>query len=157
MKTKILSLIFILFLASFSRAQDDPLKGITNVLGSNTGMGSLMGSLVGGIKSSSFTGGKSAKKDLISQIAGVKSSDYLQYASYAGELAGMLKGAAFLPDWANKKDGVLDQLKTAGSIADVAGGVGSLAGMLNPGSLTGSFKKNQSSWSSALNVLSMLK
>ncbi len=28
-----------------------------------------------------------------------------------------------------KKDGVLDQLQTAGSIADVAGGIGSLAGM----------------------------
>jgi len=138
------------FISTSLKAQNDPLKSIT-------GMGNLLGTLVNGIKPNAFTSGKSAKKDLVSQISGTKTSDYLQYASLAGQLAGMLKSTSFLPDWAIKKDGVLDQLQTAGSIADVAGGVGSLVGMLNPSSLTSGFKKKQSTWSTALNALSMFK
>ncbi|MEO8210999.1 MAG: hypothetical protein ABI840_10590 [bacterium] len=157
MKTKILFLLCVFFISTSLKAQNDPVKDITKMMGSKSGMGSLMGTLVNGIKPNAFTSGKSAKKDLISQLAGTKTTDYLQYASLAGQLAGALKGSSFLPDWANKKDGVMDQLQKAGSIADVAGGVGSLAGMLNPSSLTGGFKKNQSTWTTALNALSLLK
>lgn len=154
MRKKFLTLVCILFFTSSIYAKTDPL---TDMSGRQSGLGSLLGTLVSGINSSSFTSGKSAKKDLISQIAGTKTSDYLQYASLAGQLAGMLKSTSFLPDWASKKDGVLDQLQTAGSIADVAGGLGGLVGNLNPSSLSSSFKKNKSSFTTALNVLSMMK
>ena len=90
-------------------------------------------------------------------LSGVGATDYLKYASIAGSLAGSLKGTAFLPDWAGEKDGVLDMLQQAGSIADVAGGVSGLLGNINPASLTKSMKKNMGSVTSALKILSMLK
>lgn len=154
MKAKILALVCILFFTSTIIAKNDP---VTDMTVKQSGIGSLMGTLVSGINSSAFTSGKSAKKNLISQIAGTKATDYMQYASLAGELAGMLKGTSFLPDWASKKDGVLDQLQTAGSVADVAGGLGGLVGSLDPSALSSSFKKNKSSFTTALNVLSMMK
>jgi hypothetical protein len=157
MKTKIVLLLCIFFSLQNVKAQDNPLKGITDMVGSQAGLGSLMGTMVKGIKPSAFTSGKTAKTDLISQLTGTKTSDYMQYASIAGELAGSLKETSFLPGWASQKDGILDQIQKAGSIAEVAGGVGSLVGMLNPSSLTSGFKKNKSSWTSALNILSMVK
>lgn len=157
MKTKILLLLCIFLFSQNIKAQNDPLKGITDVVGSQIGMGSLMGQLVKGIKPSSFIGGKSGKSDLISQVSSIGSSDYLKYASVLGTLAGSLKGSSFLPEWADKKDGVLDQLKNAGSIADVATGTSSMLGMLDPSALTGSFKKNQGTYKDALNLLSKSK
>jgi hypothetical protein len=158
MKTKVLTILFSIFLfVSAVNAQKDKTKSITDIVGSSVNMGNVMGSLVNGITSSSFTGGKAGKKDLLNQLSGVNATDYLKYASVAGELAGALKGTAFLPDWASQKDGILDKIQSAASIADVAGGVSGMLGMLNPSSLTKSFKKKQSSITSALNVLSMMK
>lgn len=151
MKIKVLIVLFSLFvLTTGIKAQNDPLKSIA-------GMGDVMGILVNGIKPSAFTSGKSGKKDLISQLSGIKATDYLQYASFAGQLAGALKGTSFLPGWASQKDGILDQLQSAGSMADVAGGVSGLLGNINPGSLSSGFKKKQSSITSALGILSMMK
>ncbi|MBK8550705.1 MAG: hypothetical protein IPL53_06450 [Ignavibacteria bacterium] len=158
MKVKALVVLFSLFfLVTGIKAQNDPLKSITDIVGSQMGMGDVMGSLVNGIKPSSFTSGKSGKKDLINQLSGIKATDYLQYTSVAGQLAGALKGTSFLPGWASQKDGILDQLQSAGSMADVAGGVSGLLGNINPSSLSSGFKKNQSSITSALGILSMIK
>ncbi len=158
MKAKILIIFLgILFLTAGLKAQNDPLKSITDAVGSQMGMGDVMSSLVNGIKPSAFTSGKSAKKDLIGQLTGVNMSDVTQYASIAGELAGALKETSFLPGWATQKDGVLDQIKSAASIADLAGGVSGLLGNINPSALTKGFKKNQSSITSALDILSKMK
>src|SRR5262245_10662662 len=120
MKTKILAFSLILIFTAAIGAQD---------------MGSLLGQVVNGVKSSSFSSGKSGKDDIISQLNNVKGGDYLGYASVAGSLAGSLKDAAFLPDWATQKDGVLDKIKGAGDMADVAGGLLGVVGNLNPKSL----------------------
>ena len=157
MKAKILLLLCIFLFSLNVKAQNDPVKSITDMVGSKADIGSLMGTMVNGIKPSAFTSGKSGKSDLISQLSGINATDYLKYASVAGELAGMLKGTSFLPSWASQKDGVLEKLQSAGSIADVAGGMGGLLGNLDPSALTKGFKKNKSSVSSALNVLSMIK
>ena len=158
MKTKIFVLLCLFLFSHNVKAQNDALKGITDMVGSNANIGSLMGTMVNGIKPSAFTNGKAGKSDLISQLTGIKGADdYLKYASVAGEMAGMLKGTSFLPGWASQKDGVLDKLQSAASIADVVGGLGGLLGNLDPSALTKGFKKNKSSVSSALNVLSMIK
>ncbi|MEO8666747.1 MAG: hypothetical protein ABI462_14745 [Ignavibacteria bacterium] len=155
---KILFLLCIFFIATVSNAKNDnskiaPIKETT----AQVSLGSVMGTILNGIKSSAFESGSSGKSDLISQLSGAGASDYLQYGAIAGQLAGALKGSSFLPDWANKKDGILDQLTKAGSIAEVAGGVSGIVGLLNPGSLTKGFKKQKSSVTSALNILSMIK
>lgn len=157
MKTKILFLICILFISGIVKAQKDPLKGVMDAVGSQVGMGDLMGQLVGGIKNSAFTGGKSGKSDLISKLSGINATDYMQYASVLGSLAGSLKGTSFLPSWASQKDGVLDKLQQAGSIADVAGGMSGILGNLSPNVLKGSFKDNLGTFNSALGLLSKVK
>ncbi|MFZ1320373.1 MAG: hypothetical protein WAT71_02335 [Ignavibacteria bacterium] len=157
MKTKFILMLLISFFAVSINAQKDSGKDITNLVGSQVNMGDLMGKLVKGVKTSSFTDGKTGKNDILGMLSGVGATDYLKYASIAGSLAGSLKGTAFLPDWAGEKDGVLDMLQQAGSIADVAGGVSGLLGNINPASLTKSMKKNMGSVTSALKILSMLK
>ncbi|HAY34291.1 MAG TPA: hypothetical protein PK536_06925 [Ignavibacteria bacterium] len=170
MKTILTAVVFIfIFSTGFINGQTDDTKGksdsksknstndIINSLGKQAGINSLMGQFVKGINTSSFTGGKSGKNDILSMLSGVDATDYIKYASIAGSLAGALKGTSFLPDWANQKDGILDQLQNAGSIADVAGGVLGLSNMLNPSSFSKGFKKNKSSWTSALGILSMIK
>lgn len=142
MKTKILAFSLILFFASTAIAQD---------------MGSLLGQVVNGVKTSSYSNGKSGKNDIISQLNNVKGGDYLGYASVAGSLAGSLKDVAFLPDWATKKDGVLSSIQKAGSMADVAGGLLGVVGNLNPKSLTSGFKKNKTLVTSGLDILSKMK
>ena len=142
MKTKILVFSLILFFVSASRAQD---------------MGSLLGQVVNGVKNSAFTSGKSGKDDVISKLNNVKGGDYLGYASVAGDLAGSLKDAAFLPDWATQKDGALDKIKEAGSMADVAGGLLGVVKNLDPKSLTKGFKKNKTLVTAGLDVLSKMK
>src|SRR4030095_17022008 len=142
MKTKILILTLTLFFVSITRAQD---------------MGNLLGQIVNGVKTSAYNNGKDGKNDIISQLNNVKSNDYLGYASVAGSLAGSLKEAAFLPDWATKKDGVLEKIQQAGSMADLAGGVLGVVGNLNPKSLTSGFKKNKSLVTSGLDILSKMK
>jgi|SRR4030095_2476845 len=142
MKTKIFILSLTLFFTAASIAQD---------------MGNLMGQIVNGVKNSAYTTGKTGKDDIISKLNNVKSNDYLGYASVAGSLAGSLKDAAFLPDWATKKDGVLEKIQQAGSMADLAGGVLGVVGNLNPKSLTSGFKKNKSLVTSGLDILSKMK
>src|SRR4030095_3671662 len=117
MKTKILILTLTLFFVSITKAQD---------------MGNLLGQIVNGVKTSAYNNGKDGKNDIISQLNNVKSGDYLGYASVAGSLAVSLKEAAFLPDWSTQKDGVLDRIKQAGSMADVAGGGLGGGGNFNP-------------------------
>ena len=157
MKTKFIVVILSIFLlSSFSYAQKKK-KSITNIVGSEVSMGKTMSSIVSGLNNSSFTNGKSGKKDLISQLSGIKGTDYLQYASVAGELAGALKETSFLPDWASKKDGILDQIQTASSIAGVASGLSGIFGMLSPDAMGSKLLKNKGSISTALNVLSILK
>ena len=157
MKTKLSVVILSVFLlTSFSFAQKKN-KSISDITSSELSLGKTMGSLVSGLKSSSFTSGKSGQKDIISQLNGIKGTDYLQYASVAGELAGALKESAFLPDWATQKDGILDKIKDASSIADVAGGLSGMFGLLSPDSMGKKLLKNKSSISSALNILSLLK
>jgi len=158
MKTKIALFIFsLMFIASGIKAQKDPLKGIMDAVGSQANIGSLMGGLVKGIKPSAFADGKTGKNGILGMLSGVNSSDITKYASIAGTLAGVLKSTSFLPDWANKKDGVLDQITKASSIANVAGGLLGLTSMLNPSSLSSGFKKNQNTWTNAMNVLSLIK
>lgn len=163
MKSKFLLLICFIIFASGSFAQNDKsksndaLKNITDAVGSQMSIGDVMGSLVNGIKPSAFDLGSSGKTDLLNQLSGIPVTDYMKYASVAGELAGSLKGSSFLPSWASQKDGIMDQLTKAGSIADVAGGVSGLLGNINPSSFTKSFKKKQSSITSALGILSLLK
>lgn len=158
MKTKIfLSLFCLIFIFSGAQAQKDPVNDILKSVGSQSNMGSLMGTMVNGIKPSAFMDGKTGKNDIIKQLSGIDATDYLKYASVAGELAGVLKSTAFLPDWANKKDGILDQITNASSIANVAGGLVGMTSLLNPSSLTKGFKKNQNSWKSAMDVLSLIK
>lgn len=157
MKTKLIILLFIFLSPLFVKAQDDPMKGIIDAVGSQVGLNDLMGQFVGGIKPSAFLSGKTGKSDMLGLLSKVNPTDYLQYASIAGQLAGSLKGTSFMPDWANQKDGILDQLTKAGSISDVAGGVLGLSNMINPGSFTKGFKKNKSSFTDALNILSMVK
>lgn len=158
MKTKIfLSLFCLMFIFSGAQAQKDPVNDIIKSVGSQASMGSLMGTMVNGIKPSAFMDGKTGKNDIIKQLSGIDATDYLKYASVAGELAGVLKSTAFLPDWANKKDGILDQITNASSIANVAGGLVGMTSLLNPSSLTKGFKKNQNSWKSAMDVLSLIK
>jgi hypothetical protein len=142
MKTKILAFSLIVFFVSTLGAQD---------------MGSLLGQVVNGVKSSAFSNGKSGKSDIISQLNNVKGGDYLGYASVAGSLAGSLKDAAFLPDWATQKGGVLERLQEAGSMADVAGGLLGVVGNLNPKSLTKDFKKNKPLIKSGLEIMSKMK
>lgn len=160
MKSKILiallGLIFILSGTSV-KSQIDPLKGVMDAVGAPAGVNELLGQFIGGIKPSAFTSGKTGKSDILKMLSGVDATDYLKYASVAGDLAGSLKETAFLPDWANKKDGVLDQLTKASSIADVAGGVLGLSSFINPSSFSKGFKKNKSSWTDALNLLSLVK
>lgn len=158
MKTNFIVVILSIFLlTSISYAQNKSTKSITDLVTSEVDMGKTMGSIVNGLKNSSFTSGKAGKKDLISQLSGIKGTDYLQYATIAGELAGSLKESAFLPDWASQKDGILDKIQTASSIADVAGGLSGIFGLLSPDSMGKNLLKNKSSISSALNVLSLLK
>jgi len=157
MKTLILILLAAFILSPEVKAQNDPVKGITDALGSQAGMGDLLGQLMGGIKSSAFTGGKSSKSDLLGQLTGIGSSDVSKYGSLVGSLAGSLKETSFLPDWATKKDGVLSQLQTASSIADIAGGTSNLLGMLDPKIFKGGFKKNMGTFTSALGLLSLVK
>src|SRR4030095_8101526 len=142
MKTKILAVSLILFFTTTIGAQE---------------MGNLLGQIANGVKTSSYTNGKTGKKDIISQLNNVKSGDYLGYASVAGSLAGSLKDAAFLPDWATKKAGVLEKIQQAGSMADVAGGLLGVVGNLNPKSLTSGFKNNKSLVTTGLDVLSKMK
>jgi hypothetical protein len=157
MKTKFIVVILSIFLlSSFSYAQKKK-KSITDIVGSEVSMGKTMSSIVSGLNNSSFANGKSGKKDLISQLSGIKGTDYLQYASVAGELAGALKETSFLPDWASKKDGILDQIQTASSIAGVASGLSGIFGMLSPDAMGSKLLKNKGSISTALNVLSILK
>lgn len=158
MKTKICSLLIILLFASAINAQSDKKNSGKDLFGSKTGsMNDLMGQVVKGINTSSFTAGKTGKNDILGMLKGVGATDYLKYASIAGTLAGSLKGSAFLPDWANQKDGILDKLNTAGSIADVAGGMSGLLGNLNPLSLSKKLKGNIGSINTALGILSMIK
>lgn len=142
MKTKIFILSFILFFAAAVKAQD---------------MGDIMNQVVKGVKNSAYTSGKSGKNDVISQLNNIKSDDYLGYASVAGSLAGSLKEAAFLPDWATQKEGVLDNLQKAGSMAEVAGGVLDVVKNLNPKMLSGGLKGNMPLITSALGLLSKSK
>jgi len=135
----------------------DPLKGALDMVGKQAGMNDLMGQFLKGINNNAFTSGKSGKKDLLNKLSGIDATDYLQYASVAGDLAGALKGTSFLPDWASKKDGVLDQIKSAASIADVAGGVLDMSKMIDPGMFSKGFKKNMGTWTSALSLLSLVK
>jgi hypothetical protein len=163
MKSKILILVGLFIFVTGAYAQNDktksndPLKSITDVVGSQMNMSDVMGSVVNGIKPSAFDLGSSGKTDLLNQLSGIPATDYLKYGAIAGELAGALKGSSFLPGWASQKDGIMDQLTKAGSIADVAGGVSGILGNLNPSSLTKGFKKKQSSITSALGILSMIK
>lgn len=163
MKSKFLFLFIILIFASGSFAQSDKTKSnsttksISDAIGSQMNMGDVMGSLVNGIKPSAFDLGSTGKTDLLNQLSGVPVTDYLKYGAIAGELAGALKGSSFLPGWASQKDGIMDQLTKAGSIAEVAGGVSGLLGNLDPSSLTKGFKKKKSSITSALGILSLLK
>ncbi|HMS34950.1 MAG TPA: hypothetical protein PKC91_12785 [Ignavibacteria bacterium] len=163
MKSKFLSLLVFIVFASGAFAQNDKTKSnnttksITDAIGSQMNMGDVMGSLVNGIKPSAFDLGSTGKTDLLNQLSGVPVTDYLKYGAIAGELAGALKGSSFLPGWASQKDGIMDQLTKAGSIADVAGGVSGLLGNLDPSSLTKGFKKKKSSITSALGILSLLK
>jgi len=163
MKSKILIVIGFFIFATGAYAQNDktksndPTKGITDMIGSQMNMGDVMGSLVNGIKPSAFDLGSSGKTDLLNQLSGIPVTDYMKYATVAGELAGSLKGSSFLPSWASQKDGIMDQLTKAGSIAEVAGGVSGLLGNLDPSALTKSFKKKKGSITSALGILSMLK
>lgn len=163
MKSKILIVIGFFIFAAGTYAQNDksknsdPTKGITDVIGSQMNMGDVMGSLVNGIKPSAFDLGSSGKNDLLNQLSGIPVTDYMKYATVAGELAGSLKGSSFLPSWASQKDGIMDQLTKAGSIAEVAGGVSGLLGNLDPSAFTKSFKKKKGSITSALGILSMLK
>lgn len=136
-------------------AKNDPAKINVNNSGMQFGIGDIMGQLIGGLKTNSFSDGKTGKNDLLGMIGGIGSSDYLKYASLAGSLAGALKGSAFLPDWANQKDGILDKLQTAGNIADVAGGVSGILGFINPKSFKS--KGKQSSLITALGLLSKFK
>jgi len=164
-----LALILFTFSSAVVNSQTDTTKGksdsksknstndIINSLGKQAGINSLMGQFVKGINTSSFTGGKSGKSDILGMLSGVDATDYIKYDSIAGTLAGALKGTSFLPDWANQKDGILDQLQNAGSIADVAGGVLGISSLLDPSSLSKGFKKNKNSWTSALGILSMIK
>ncbi|HQY21163.1 MAG TPA: hypothetical protein PK294_06865 [Ignavibacteria bacterium] len=157
--------LFLIFIISgIAGAQTDNSKGDTkkksksnDFLNSQTGLNSLMGQFVKGINNSSFSDGKTGKNEVLGMLKGVNTSDYLKYAGIVGSLAGALKGTSFLPDWASNESGVLDQLQNAASIADVAGGLLEMSSMLDPSSFTKSFSKKKSSWSSALNVLSMLK
>lgn len=159
MKTKIiLAVLCLMFIVKGVKAQTDPLKGIMDAVGSQVGMGDLMGTLVNGIKPSAFTNGKSGKTDLLGQLSGISNaSDYLGYAKVAGDLSGMLKSTSFLPDWAGKKDGILDQIQNASSIASLAGGLSDMTSLLNPSALSGSFKKNKSSFTQGLNLLKLVK
>ncbi len=163
MKSKFLFLFVFLIIAAGTFAQSDKTKSnnttksITDAIGSQMNMGDVMGSLVNGIKPSAFDLGSTGKTDLLNQLSGVPVTDYLKYGAIAGELAGALKGSSFLPGWASQKDGIMDQLTKAGSIADVAGGVSGLLGNLDPSSLTKGFKKKKSSITSALGILSLLK
>lgn len=163
MKSKFLFLLVFIVFASGAFAQNDKTKSnnttksITDAIGSQMNMGDVMGSLVNGIKPSAFDLGSTGKTDLLNQLSGVPVTDYLKYGAIAGELAGALKGSSFLPGWASQKDGIMDQLTKAGSIADVAGGVSGLLGNLDPSSLTKGFKKKKSSITSALGILSLLK
>lgn len=151
-------ILFALILSSANlKAQDDQLKGIIDAVGKQAGMNDLMGQFVNGIKPSAFTSGKSGKNDVLKMLSGINASDYTQYAALAGTLAGSLKGSSFLPDWANKKDGVLDQITKAASIAEVANGVLGLSNMISPSSFTSSFKKKKGSWTDALSLLSLVK
>lgn len=152
----LLGLIFILS-GTNVKSQTDPLKGVMDAVGATSGINDLIGQFVGGIKPSAFTSGKSGKSEILGMLSGVDATDYLKYASVAGDLAGSLKETAFLPDWADKKGGVLDQLTKASSIADVAGGVLGLSSFINPSSFSKGFKKNKSSWTNALNLLSAVK
>lgn len=157
MKTKISILLFLVLLTTSAYSQSDGLKGITNMMGSQLNMGDVMGQLVNGVKSSAFTGGKTGKSDIVSMLSGVNPTDYLKYASIAGSLAGSLKGSSFLPGWADKKDGVIDQLTKAGSMADVAGGVSGLLGNLSPSVLSKGLKGNVGTLTTALGILSAIK
>lgn len=163
MKSKFLFLFVFLIIASGAFAQSDKTKSnnttksITDAISSQMNMGDVMGSLVNGIKPSAFDLGSTGKTDLLNQLSGVPVTDYLKYGAIAGELAGALKGSSFLPSWASQKDGIMDQLTKAGSIAEVAGGVSGLLGNLDPSSLTKGFKKKKSSITSALGILSLLK
>lgn len=140
------------------KAQNDPIKGIVDILGKQVGMGDVMGQLVGGIKPSAFNSDWGANKsNFLNELAGTNASDYLKYASLAGQLSGFLKETSFLPGWATQKDGILDQLQKAGSIADVAGGLSSMSSLISPSSLTKSFKKKKGSFDTALGLLSKLK
>lgn len=149
--------IFLIMSSDGIKAQDDPVKGIIDMVGKQAGMNDLLGQFVNGIKPSAFSSGKSGKNDILNMLSGINASDYMQYASLAGTLAGALKGTSFLPDWASKKDGILDQITKAASIADVANGVLGFSNMIDPKNFSKSFKKKKGSWDSALNVLSMVK
>lgn len=151
-------ILFAVLLSSVNlKAQDDQLKGMIDAVGKQAGMNDLMGQFVNGIKPSAFSTGKTGKNDILKSLSGINVSDYMQYAALAGTLAGALKSTSFLPDWASKKDGVLDQITNASSIAETANGLLGLSSMIDPDSFTKSFKKKKGSWSDALTVLSMMK
>ncbi len=153
MKAKICLLIVVLFVASIANAQNDSKKKKS----SSMDLSGLMGQVISGMKSSSFTDGKAGKNEVLGMLSGIDASDYLKYASVAGSLAGALKSTSFLPGWATQKDGVLDKLQQAGSIADVAGGMSGLVGNLNPSSMSKGLKGNLGTISTALGILSMIK
>lgn len=157
MKTKIAITFCILLIFSNSIVRADFPSNQNSGDKNQLGLADILTQVIGGIKPSAFTGGSSVKNDILGAVGDVASSDYVKYASLAGQLAGALKETSFLPGWASQKNGVLDQLKNAGDIADVASGLSGVLGNINPSSFKSSFKKKQTGLKTALDVMSKIK
>lgn len=158
MKKFIILLCCFLFVSTniFAQSTKKTKKKKSKTLSTST-MGDIMGTVLNGLNTEAFENGSTGKSDLISQLSGVKGSDFSKYGTIASELAGALKSTSFMPEWATQKDGVLDKLKMAGSIADVAGGMSGLLGAIDPGAMSSGLLKNKNSLMSALSILSMIK